>query len=320
MEVPIAWLLDGLPWVQYRTRRDLLGQREDEPQVMAARAAMLAHPQIQALLAELAAWPGPPLQRHNDARHPLHKLTFLADLGLRAGDDGLSSTIQRILDLRAPEGPFQILVNIPTRFGGSGQDQPAWMLCDAPSIIYALLKLGLGEDPRAQAAISYLVGLRRENGWPCAAAPALGRFRGPGRKDDPCPYANLLMVKMLAQSPAWRDSDACHAGAETLLGLWEERRTRRPYLFGMGSDFSRLKAPLIWYDILHLLDVLTPLPWLRGDPRLGEMVAIVRGKADAEGRFTPESVWREWKDWDFGQKRVPSRWLTLLARRILTQW
>ena len=47
------------------------------------------------------------------------------------------------------------------------------------------------------------------------------------------------------------------------------------------------------------------------------MLALLRAKADAQGRFTPESVWQAWKDWEFGQKKIPSRWLTLLALRAL---
>ena len=40
----------------------------------------------EALAAEAAAWPGYALRRHNDAAHPLYKLTTLVDFGLRAGD------------------------------------------------------------------------------------------------------------------------------------------------------------------------------------------------------------------------------------------
>lgn len=46
------------------------------------------------------------------------------------------------------------------------------------------------------------------------------------------------------------------------------------------------------------------------------MPAVLRNKADSEGRVTAESVWTAWKPWEFGQKKVPSRWLTLVARRI----
>ena len=317
MNKVIDWLLEGEPWVVYRTRVDLLGQPEDDPQVVTVRQALLDHPQIRALLAELAAWPGPPLKRHNDASHLLHKLAFVADVGLRVGDPGVDGIVERVLAHQSTQGPFQVVVNIPTHFGGSGQDEANWALCDAPLLLYALVKFGLGGDVRVRAAVEYLAGLIRDTGWPCAGAPEMGKFHGPGRASDPCPYANLLMLKLLAELPAWRDSAVAHTGAETALELWAQRKERRPYLFGMGTDFAKLKAPLIWYDILHVLDVLTRFPWLRADPRLQEMATLVVTKADADNRFMPESIRMAWKGWDFGQKRTPSRWLTLLVVRML---
>ena len=311
------WLLEGPPWVMYRTRIDLLGQSENDPEVTAARKAMLVSPQVETLLMELTEWPGPPLKRHNDAKLHIHKLAFLADLGLRASDPALKPVLNRVLDHQSQDGAFQVIVNVPTRFGGSGKDEWQWMLCDAPSTLYALLKFGLEADPRVQKAIDHLGSLVRENGWPCAAASELGKFRGPGRKEDPCPYANLISLKALAQSEKWRDSETCKAGAESILSLWEQRKERKPYLFGMGTDFAKLKAPLIWYDILHVLDVLSQFPWLRDDLRLGEMAALVKDRADEEGRYKPESIWMAWKGWDFGQKKEPSRWITLIAYRAL---
>ena len=74
----------------------------------------------------------------------------------------------------------------------------------------------------------------------------------------------------------------------------------------MGTDFAKPKAPLIWYDILHVAEVLTRFPWLRRDDRLREMVAGIRLKADEHGRFTAQSVWTAWKGWEFAQKREPS--------------
>ena len=315
----VPWLLEGEPWVEYRTRIDLLGQSENMPRVVAIREAMVAHPKVQTLLEELADWSGPPLKRHNDAKHLLHKLTFVADLGLCITDPGVDAIVTRVLSHQSMEGPFQILVNIPAHFGGSGKDELNWALCDAPLIVYALAKLGLANDDRIQNAASYMAGLVRENGWPCAAAPEMGKFHGPGNRNDPCPYANLVMLKAFAQLSGWRDSDATRAAVETALDLWTIRKEHRPYLFAMGTHFNRLKAPLIWYDILHVLDVLTQFPWARDDARLQEMVRLVVEKADANGRFKPESVWMAWKGWDFGQKREPSRWLTLLVNRMLAR-
>jgi hypothetical protein len=85
----------------------------------------------------------------------------------------------------------------------------------------------------------------------------------------------------------------------------------------MGNDFRKLKAPLVWYDLLHVLDVLARFTWLRSDPRLADMTRVMSQKMGPDGRFTPESVWTPWKSWEFGQKKSPSRWLTFLAWRII---
>lgn len=317
MQAPIEWLLEGEPWVEYRTRLDLLGQAESDPQVRSARQGMLADNQVRSLIDELAGWPGTVIASHKSAGQSFHKLTFIAELGLRAGDPGMDVIIGRILELQSDEGPFQLTANIPAHFGGSGQDQRAWALCDAPLTLYALAKFGLEDEARVKSAAHHLVGLVRDNGWPCAVSKELGKFRGPGRKSDPCPFANLAMLKALSAMQEWRDSPECHTGAETLLKLWSESRVEHPYMFFMGTDFRKLKVPLVWYDLMHVLDVLSRFTWLKGDARMEGMLGVLKTKADPQRRFTLESVWTAWKEWEFGQKKEPSRWLTLLAWRIL---
>ena len=317
MNAPIDWLLEGEPWIEYRTRRDLLGQSEKDSQVKSARKSMLASVQVQNMITELSGWPGTVISSHKSASQPFHKLTFIADLGLIANDSGVDTIVARILKHQSAEGPFQLPVNIPAHYGGTGQDQWAWALCDAPLIVYALVKFGLKNEPGVKEATEHLAGLLRDNGWPCAVSKELGKFRGPGRKDEPCPFANLAMLKALSEIEALRDSLACHIGVDTLLTLWSESAARHPYMFYMGTDFRKLKVPFVWYDLMHVLDVLSRFSWLRKDTRLLDMFAILKGKADRQGRFTLESIWTAWKDWEFGQKKEPSRWLTLLAWRII---
>jgi len=215
------------------------------------------------------------------------------------------------------QGPFQLPTNVPVHFGGSGKDEWAWALCDAPVILSSLIQLGMDEDLRVQTAIDYLNALIRENGWPCAVSPELGKFRGPGRKDDPCPYATLVMLKVLAHVPELQKSKSAKIGVETLLSLWDESKDRHPYMFFMGTDFRKLKAPLFWYDILHVLDVLSHFEWASKDKRFKQMLGVVESKANKDGQFIPESVWTAWKDWDFSQKKVPSQGLTFFVQRIL---
>lgn len=317
VSAPIDWLLEGEPWIEYRVRRDLLRQPEDDSQVKSARLSMISNPQVRSLIGQLSQWPWTVISSHKSAGQPFHKLTFLADLGLKADDPGMDGIIAHILQHQSEEGPFQLPANIPAHYGGSGQDTWAWALCDAPLTVYALAKFGLYDQPAVVSAIDYLVSLVRENGWPCAVSKELGNFRGPGRKDDPCPFANLAMLKALSVTEDWRDSPACHTGANTLLDLWRDSQRQHPYMFYMGSDFRKLKVPFIWYDLLHVLDVLSRLPWLIQDPRLLEMADLLAAKMDGGGRCTNESVWTAWKDWEFGQKKEPSRWLTLQAWSVM---
>ena len=317
MNAPTDWLLAGEPYIAYRTRLDLLGEDEHATAVRSVRSAMLESPPVMNLVGELTTWPWKVISSHKSAGQPFHKLTFLSDLGLQRSDHGMQVIIERIMQHRSPEGPFQLPVNIPVHYGGTGNESLAWALCDAPLILYALARFGLQEDPAVSQAAAYLAGLARDNGWPCAVSKELGNFRGPGRRQDPCPFASLAMLKACSQLADFRDGPACRAGAESLLALWSESQVRHPYMFYMGTDFRKLKVPFIWYDLLHVLEVLSRFAWLRRDARLLDMLESLRGRADEQGRFTVESVWTAWKDWEFGQKKVPSRWLTLLAWRII---
>ncbi len=316
-DTTIDWLLEGEPWIEYRTRIDLLGQSERDPLVVSARNAMLENIRVKILLTELSAWPWTVISSHKSAGQPFHKLTFLSDLGLKNTDPGIAEIVERIFMHRSTEGPFQLSANIPTHYGGTGQDVWAWALCDAPLIVYALANFGLGDTLEMKAAVKYLVGLVRENGWPCTVSKELGKFRGPGRKDDPCPFATLAMLKALSVIEGNRDSSACHTGVETILALWQDSKSQHPYMFYMGTDFRKLKSPFVWYDLLHVLDVLSRFPWLRTDDRFLDMLGVLQAKADQQGRFSVESLWTAWKEWEFGQKKEPSRWLTFLAWRII---
>ena len=311
-----GWLLADEPWTRCRTLLDLLDRSPNDAEVVAARAALLAHPQVRALVAAAAEFSQRPIKRHNDASHPIYALSTLADFGLRGDDPGMPELLDAVLAHQSPDGPFQSLINIPQAFGGSGEDAWAWVACDAPTLLYALLQFGLGSDVRVQRAAAHLAGMPAENGYRCAAASALGRFRGPGRKDDPCPIANVYALKALALLPEVQQGQAAQRAAEMLLGHWERQKEAKYYLFGMGSDFRKLKYPFVWYDILHVADVLSRFAFVRDDRRFQEMVATITAQADAQGRYTASSMYQSWKGWSFADKKIPSPWLTLLVLRI----
>ena len=152
--------------------------------------------------------------------------------------------------------------------------------------------MGLAEDERVRRAIHYVEGMVRENGWPCAVSKELGSFRGPGRKQNPCPFATLAMLKALSAFNDLRDNPASRAGVEVLLNLWQNSLTEHPYIF--YRRLSQPKVPFIWYDLMHVLEVLTRFPFALEDPRLQDMAEVFHGKMDGYGRFTLESVWMAW--------------------------
>jgi hypothetical protein len=155
-----------------------------------------------------------------------------------------------------------------------------------------------------------------DNGWRCVAAPELGKFRGPGRKSDPCPIANVYALKALAHVPHLQDSPAVRCGVEMLLAHWQHQHGGKFYMFGIGADFRKLKYPFVWYDILHVVDVLSRFSFVHADPRFQEMVETLTAQADAEGRYTAGSMYQAWKGWSFADKKNPSPWLTFLVLRI----
>jgi hypothetical protein len=39
------------------------------------------------------------------------------------------------------------------------------------------------------------------------------------------------------------------------------------------------------------------------------MLSIINSKQQEDSSFIPESIWRAWEDWSFGQKKQSSLWL-----------
>jgi len=313
----LDWIMDGPAWVRYRCLVDLTGAALDDPRVGEAYYEMALDSGIRQLISDVCNWGETPLKRHNDASHSLHKLAFLAEIGMTVDTPEIRQIADMVIRQPDEAGILQVLSNYPTVFGGSGQDEWLWALCDTPLVAASLVKMKAVESREVERAYQPLIGLVKDNGWPCAASPNLPRFRGPGRREDACPYATLLMVRLLTELDESEHSAALFSAADALLTLWENSRNQRPFLFRMGTDFRKLKVPFIWYDILNLADALSLIPAALADIRFGEILDIIQCKADMHSRFTSESIWTRWKGWEFCQKKEPSRWVTLCALRVL---
>jgi len=212
---------------------------------------------------------------------------------------------------------YTVKIKINESCGGDGKVKLSWMSCDAPLLTYCMVKLnGNTIDSYHARAIEKIIELKEENGWRCKVAKELGRFRGPGRKDDECPFATLLVLKLLSLTDGRSYQEEKKKAIDVLLSLWEKRRERKPYLFGIGTDFHKLKLPHIWFDLLHFAEVLSRFKLARADSRFKEVITALKNKVARNG-YKPESVYLSWKEWDFGQKKNESESIRAAVNRIL---
>lgn len=286
----------------------------NDPNTEKYRNQMLDDPKIQALITELQSWPGPSISSHRSAQQFFHKLAFLADIGLNLKDPGIKEIVKKVISHRDSNGIPELSTTIAKAFGGTGKEIWAWMMCDAPTTLYSLVKLGYS-DKETIKAVKYIADKMQDNGMRCSGSEKLGNWRGPGKKEDPCPYATLITTKLLILFGK-KFQKEIDLGAETLLYLWKNSKTLHPFIFYMGTDFRKLKLPMLWYDILHVVDVLSQIPSIAKDKRFLEMWQIISKKAGLSGEYIPESVYQPWKGWDFGQKKKNSDTMCLFIERI----
>jgi len=308
----VSFILEnGDAWLQYAARLNIL--KEGKENLTDLRRRALSEPKIKTYLNDVADFHSILVSNHKNPDLPIHKLLFLLDLGFDPDVPEIKTAIDKIMEHKDDNGVYRSLTNIPKHFGGSGEDIFGWCLCDAPLLLLALLKAGVDYETHIKQGVDYLMGFHKESGFPCTVSKEFGKFRGPGRKDDCCPNASLLMLKLLSAIPEYRESEIAENTAMGLLSLWENSLERHPYMFYMGTDFRKLKAPAMWYDLVHVVSVLSYFRNIRSDARFAEMVTLIKGKQDSNGSFTPEAVYQKFKGWDFGQKKTPSPYLTYLC-------
>jgi hypothetical protein len=307
---PTSWLLQGEAFVRYRTLVDLLDADPHAAEAEAARKAVPRDARVHRILTlqnKEGYWGGP-----DDIYKwwPKKNTTFwvvgvLADFGLTRRNRRLGRACEYILATQLPSGAF------------GWAPPPTGADCFTGMLVEALAKSGYIGDPRLERAYAWMTGRRRlDGGFWCKATGLPG---GPREAEPSCALAALAVLGALVQHPAYRESAASEQASAFLLGCWE-KRGRIKYAghdSQVGRSWDALKYPFTDYKILKYLDVMSLCPPARRDARLLEVAALLAGKADGDGRFRPESVHRAWSDFDFGRKDSPSRWITLLAHRIL---
>lgn len=302
------------PWLQYAIRINLL--HENKERLSDLKNQALQDTKIRSYLSDLNSFHKAIVRNHKDPDLSIHKLLFLLDIGFETDIPEIQSAVEQIMSHQDANGVYQTRTNIPAHYGGRGEDVFGWCLCDAPLLLMALLNAKLDYKRHIRPGVEHLLSLHRGQAFPCRVSTEHGSFRGPGRKDDCCPYATLTMLKLLSGIDEYQNSDIAKGSIETILSLWENSLERHPYMFYMGTDFRKLKAPAMWYDLVSVAGVLSRFDYAKADSRFLELTDMIKRKQDAQGMFTPESVYQKFKGWDFGQKKTASPYLTYLCERI----
>ena len=310
----IAWLLAAdEPWVVYNTLRDLAGADAESAEVRAAYREMQDHPAVAGLLAALEVWPTPPLGKAYDPKDSIWKLGTLADFGLEHDDPRIAAIAEHVFAVQADNGGF---------LHGGFDHTKTWhtrpYICIAHVMTYALARFGYLGDPRLDRAYAQIAAWQRlDGGW----HPNALNLPGAAREAEPsCPFGTGNVLRALVANPALADSALAQRAAANLLACWARRaEPYRPVGFGIGSTWDKVQYPFVQYQLLKTVDTLAQVPAMRGDARLQELLERVRSKQDASGRWLAEGINKPYADFDFGQKKQPSRWITFLAARALAR-
>ena len=295
----LAWLLEGPAWLRYAVEKQLLDKKPPVGPALADQA-------VQKLVAGLKATESLPALKtgkHSYKGRLYWDLFFLADIGFTVKDLGLEKEASIIYDLQRPDGKFVTMKDMKPDF-----------FCIPVILLTALKRMHYNDGGKLDAFIKLIFdSMRLDGGWHCARQRARG---GKLEKSESCPMDNQNILMLLGQFPEFRTDKRFNGAIDLLLAHWERRSEPwRPYGFGIGTDFVKLKYPAATYGILRVLDVLSRFPYAAKNKQFKEMLGTVRAKA-RDGKYTPESIVTAYADFDFGRKKEPSRWLTFLVSRI----
>ncbi|GAA4348989.1 hypothetical protein GCM10023087_14210 [Microbacterium rhizosphaerae] len=303
----IEWMLDSDPAIRWQVLRDLTDAPEADVAAERARVATEGWgAQLLALQGDDGLWDGgvyrPGWAQEDrpffDAWTATHfTLEQLREFGL----DPASAQAQRALTLVRDNATWE------GRPYFDGEIEP----CINGTVLATAAYVGEGGERVTETLVETMLA---DGGWNCWAEYG---SRVSSFHSTICALDGLLAWEQHSgrSDPA---TAARHAGEEYLLerGLFRRKST------GEVADprFTMLSYPTRWfYDMLRGLDYLRRAD-LR-DERAAEAMELLRGKADADGRFRLENI-HEGPTW-FGldqREGAPSRWITLKALRVLRWW
>ena len=315
----LSWLCEpdpANPAIRYFALRDLLDRPADDPEVMAAQAAIMTEGPVPVILGAQHAngdWQ-PPADASEGYTDTIWQIILLGELGVNPADE------------RVRRGCDYLLNHHIASNGGMAHGKrivPSSVVhCLNGNVLYALIRLGWLHDWRVQQMLDWqaraITGeepiqyYRSSTSGPDFVCSANGK--------QPCGWGATKALKALSAVPLQLRTPiiqhALECGAQFLL-RYDLVKANYPYTRNVSSTWFKLGFPLsYWSDLLETFTVLVALGY-GGDPRLAEVTAWLLSKQDAQGRWKLENSLNGNMWIDIETKGQPSKWITLRALRVL---
>jgi hypothetical protein len=318
----LPWLLEidrENPGVRYFVLRDLLGKREGEPEVRRAQVAVMRSGPVPAILRAQAPegyWGKPGGSYSPKYRSTIWQVIWLAELGADPADPRVRRGCEYVLaHSMASNGAFSF--NQKPVPSGS-------VHCINGNLVWALHRLGFGNDPRVRLAVEWIARATTGEGpiefyASGTSGPAFACGINLGKT---CAWGANKSIRALLAIPARKRTPliarALEQGAAFLLSR-DPAAADYPYTERVSSTWFRLGFPLsYWSDVLETAANLAALGFGQ-DPRLDRTWEWILGKQDRQGRWPLENTLNG-KLWaDIEAKRKPSKWVTLRALRAIKE-
>ena len=321
---PIDWMLDSDPWIKYKTLTDLLDLSPESKNVQSAHEDLLNHKMIKQLIKEASDWMPKAASRNNDPQISYFKLRMLSDFGLNSDDKGIKEIYNKAA-MHIQDGLFSCRGQIPERpkkgekFEKPDPKADVWHIspCNSPLITYALLSLGFRTDLLQESADRLKSLWNKETGWFCHFFFVDSQFK---KEQAGCPMAGMMALdvfSLLSDRDNMKNLSVHNAYAAV---KFHKEYGKTLYYFGRSKKFWTFKYPFVWYNGLYLADILSRFESFKKTPILKECIDWIITNQDNRGRFKPTSVFIPYKNWDFGNKKEPSPWITFLCCRILKRY
>ncbi|HEX3043994.1 MAG TPA: nitrogen fixation protein NifH [Bacillota bacterium] len=329
------WLLEKEnPSVRYFTLTQLLDQPENHVEVKQTKSDIMkvgVVPEILTKMAEPAYWENSKKFYTDKYRGLVWQLVILAELGadVSAGDpggaEGYGNEIRKACEFLLENsqdresGGFSMSASAKSGGGRHSEVIP----CLTGNLVWSLLRLGYGEDPRIQRGIDWIINFQRfddgageaPQGWP------YDKYEMCWGKHT-CHMGVVKSLKALAEIPSsqrtQRIRGTIEKGAEYLLIHHIHKRSHNLNQVSRPG-WLRFSFPLMYQtDILEILEILTRLGYR--DPRMEEAITKVISKQDTQGRWLMVNTFNGRFLEDIEEKDQPSKWLTLRALMVLKRW